>query len=221
MVGRIHASREHRLTQISWYWRSDTKGARKQSRVFPTGTTVTIGRGRDQSIILDDDGVSRNHARLEITDGKVLFEDLGSTNGSLLNGTQRIKRIDWRPGQRIRVGNFMLEVAFEASDTTIIGPVRGPLGHVAGMSRSGPERQPVLARRIPATQASLDLRGGDQAGQPRKGNGTLVDEGQDAARPVDVGAAQDEVASPQEPLQHPLEMPLSVDEIPSGAMPSA
>ena len=184
MDGRIHASREHRLTQISWYRHSDTKGARKQSRVFPADT-VTIGRGRDQSIILDDDGVSRNHARLEIADGKVLFEDLGSTNGSLLNGTQRIIRIDWRPGQRIRVGNYMLEVAFEASDTTIIGPGRRPLA-----------------------QARLDPRPANHADQPVDGEWdwepSVVEEGREAARPVHLEVAPGGVAIPQEATQHTL-----------------
>src|SRR5262245_18669233 len=225
MTGRIHASCGQRLTQISWYRRSDTKGASRQSRVFPAGTTVTIGRGRDQAIILDDDGVSRNHARLEITDRKILFEDLGSTNGSLLNGTQRIKRIDWRPGQRIRVGNYMFEVAFEASDTTIIGPGRRPLGHVAGMPRSGPDRQPVLPRRIPAAQARLDPHPANHADHPvdwkQNGESSAVEEGRDAARPVNAEGAPGEIAITQEASQHPLELASGVGEIPSGATPSA
>jgi MTH538 TIR-like domain (DUF1863)/FHA domain/PDZ domain len=221
MAGRIHASRGHRLTQITWYRRSDTKGARKQSRVFPAGTMVTIGRGPDQAIILDDDGVSRNHARVEINHGKVLFEDLGSTNGSLLNGTQRIKRMDWRPGQRIRVGNYMLEVAFgvdEASDATIIGPVRRPLGHLAGMPPARPKQQRVLPRVVPAAQARLDPPPADP-GQPL--NRTVVDEGQDAARPIDAGVAPGEVAIPQNASQHPFEIAAGVGEMASSSKPSA
>jgi FHA domain/PDZ domain len=221
MAGCIHASLGHRLTQITWYRCSDAGGARKQSRVFPAGTMVTIGRGPDQAIILDDDGVSRNHARVEINHGKVLFEDLGSTNGSLLNGTQRIKRMDWRPGQRIRVGNYMLEVAFgvdEASDATIIGPVRRPLGHLAGMPPAGPKQQRVLPRVVPAAQARLDPPPADPS-QPL--NRTVVDEGQDAARPIDAGVAPGEVAIPQKPSQHPLEIAADVGEMASSSKPSA
>jgi FHA domain-containing protein len=228
MVGRIHTTRGHRLTQISWYRRSDPEGARKQSRIFPAGTTVTIGRGPDHAIILDDDAVSRNHARLEIADGKVLFEDLGSTNGSLLNGTQPIRRMDWGPGQRIRVGNYVLEVAFgvdETSDATIVGPIRRrPLGHVAGTPGSRLDRQGVPTEVNPATRARLDALLADNAGRPvdRKGNGepSVVDEGRDATSPLDAGAAPEEDAT-QTPLQHPLKIALGVREIASNGTPSA
>jgi pSer/pThr/pTyr-binding forkhead associated (FHA) protein len=88
MGGGIDGARSAKQARISWY--SKLKPALKRSDTFLVGATVTIGRGAGRDIVLDGDLVSDNHAHLEISDGKVLFQDLGSANGSFLNGRQRI-----------------------------------------------------------------------------------------------------------------------------------
>src|SRR5262245_48554422 len=113
MGGGIGGQRSTTQARVIWY--STQKPSLKISRILDAGDIVSIGRGADQKIMLDDDLVSRNHARLQISDGAVLFEDLGSTNGCLLNGTQRITRLNWRPGQRIHMGSYILEVDFVAA----------------------------------------------------------------------------------------------------------
>ena len=46
-----------------------------------------LGRAADSDVVLDDDGVSRRHALfVSAADGKIMVEDLGSTNGTLVNG---------------------------------------------------------------------------------------------------------------------------------------
>ena len=47
---------------------------------------VRLGRGSDNDIVLDDGGVSRVHGRLAPRHGTWVFQDLGSSNGSFLNG---------------------------------------------------------------------------------------------------------------------------------------
>ncbi|MEM9952621.1 MAG: VWA domain-containing protein [Chloroflexota bacterium] len=47
---------------------------------------IRIGRSSHNELIIDQKGVSRFHGQLRIEDGKVYFEDLGSTNGSTING---------------------------------------------------------------------------------------------------------------------------------------
>jgi len=60
-------------------------GKRRPQQLFGqvASVLVTIVRGAGREIVLDGDLVSDNHAHLEISDGKVLFQDLGSANGSL------------------------------------------------------------------------------------------------------------------------------------------
>jgi diguanylate cyclase (GGDEF)-like protein len=69
------------------------------------GDEVVVGRDPDNSIILTDEGVSRRHARF-MRDGKVYrIEDLGSTNGVFVNGSQasRVALVD---GDKILLGRF-------------------------------------------------------------------------------------------------------------------
>lgn len=72
-------------------------------RSYPLLAPTTIGRSPECDIYLDDAGVSRQHARLRPVDYGVEVEDLGSTNGSFING------------QRVSVGIAAIgdEVAFD------------------------------------------------------------------------------------------------------------
>ena len=78
----------------------------------------TIGRGSEHDMVLDEDMVSRAHARISTFDGQVVVEDLGSTNGTLVNGT-RVKQHVLNPGDQILVGNSLLEFIFD-------GAAKGP-----------------------------------------------------------------------------------------------
>jgi diguanylate cyclase (GGDEF)-like protein len=68
------------------------------------GPEVVIGRGADAGIRLRDDGVSRRHARIAITQGDIYLEDLASANGTLLNG-EKVHRARLRDGDTIHVGS--------------------------------------------------------------------------------------------------------------------
>jgi pSer/pThr/pTyr-binding forkhead associated (FHA) protein len=65
---------------------------------------ATIGRSRDCEIVVDDANVSRRHAELRPRGGAWVLTDLGSTNGTRLDG-RRIERPEpLEPGDRIEVG---------------------------------------------------------------------------------------------------------------------
>src|SRR5690625_3619728 len=55
-------------------------------RYLLTGPVTVIGRGSEADIIVDDTGVSRRHLEIRITEDGVIATDLGSTNGSFVEG---------------------------------------------------------------------------------------------------------------------------------------
>lgn len=74
------------------------------------GPAMTIGRRADQDIVLIDASVSRSHARIELGPASVAIIDLGSTNGTVVNGLcLRGARAALRGGDRIEIGTVVLE----------------------------------------------------------------------------------------------------------------
>lgn len=77
-------------------------------RKFKIGDHAVIGRGSDASVTLDDPEVSRNHARVTKSDvGAYLLEDLGSKNGTQVNGLP-IARHLLSFGDKIQVGPHVM-----------------------------------------------------------------------------------------------------------------
>jgi hypothetical protein len=68
-----------------------------------TGEVAVIGRGAEADVVVDDAGVSRRHAELHLKDGKARVVDLGSTNGTYVNG-ERISVAELADGSTITVG---------------------------------------------------------------------------------------------------------------------
>jgi diguanylate cyclase (GGDEF)-like protein len=85
-----------------------------------TNAGYVIGRGSEVDIRLDDDGVSRQHAKIVLLPkGVVLIKDLGSTNGTYVNSEQ-VEAHPLQDGDRIRIGattclQFTLEDDIEAN----------------------------------------------------------------------------------------------------------
>src|SRR5262249_51832617 len=78
---------------------------------FP-GPEVSIGRGYDNDVIVDDPYVAARHLRVfREDDGRLVAEDLGSTNGTFLDGGKtRLPRILLDGEQPIRIGQTFLRV---------------------------------------------------------------------------------------------------------------
>jgi hypothetical protein len=73
------------------------------------GTPLTLGRASDNGLVLADPRVSRHHARLQARRGTLVFTDLGSTNGSRLNGV-RVDECALGMGDRVLLGDTVLLV---------------------------------------------------------------------------------------------------------------
>lgn len=80
---------------------------------FPRGaeTTFSIGRDRNCDLVIEDMTVSRVHARLERTGDGWLLADLGSTNGTRVNGWLVRDRVKVRAGDVVRFGETEYELA--------------------------------------------------------------------------------------------------------------
>ncbi|MFN2483861.1 MAG: FhaA domain-containing protein [Candidatus Limnocylindria bacterium] len=72
------------------------------------GPLISIGRGAENDLILDDAQVSRHHCQLKLQQGAYSLTDMGSTNGSYVNG-QRISEIALGPGDIIELGGTRIE----------------------------------------------------------------------------------------------------------------
>lgn len=73
------------------------------------GSPLTIGRARDNRLVLDDVRVSRHHARISGRRGALVLTDLGSTNGSRVNGLV-VDEVVLGEGDRIVVGDTVLVI---------------------------------------------------------------------------------------------------------------
>jgi hypothetical protein len=82
-----------------------------QGGEFPLGTQpeIVVGRSSELDMVLVEDMVSRRHARIECNDDHILIEDLGSTNGTFVNG-EKIKRAALKEGDRVLIGTSILKV---------------------------------------------------------------------------------------------------------------
>jgi len=72
------------------------------------GALIGIGRASDNDVIVDDPMVSRHHCQLKLQHGAYSFTDLGSRNGSTVNG-EPVTQIALGPGDLIRIGDTEIE----------------------------------------------------------------------------------------------------------------
>ncbi len=101
-----------------------------QFRLSPD-TDIIIGRATDVDMVVVEDMVSRRHALISTKGGRVTVRDLGSTNGTFLNG-ERVGRepVEVKEGDRILVGSSVLKlVAYNASEPSHAHSAEGNFEH--------------------------------------------------------------------------------------------
>ena len=77
-----------------------------REQVYPQGE-VTVGRSRDVDLRVDNPDVSRRHAVIYLSEGSVVVKDLGSTNGTMVNGYP-VESTVVRPSDVIRIGDCQI-----------------------------------------------------------------------------------------------------------------
>ncbi len=93
-----------------------------------TPPAMIVGRDPTVDLFIDNLAVSRKHARLSWERGRFVIEDLGSANGTAVNG-QAVNRAALAAGDRIAVGKFTLTIfeyeAFPSMSQTLLMPTVG------------------------------------------------------------------------------------------------
>ncbi len=98
---------------------------------FGAGDLIEIGRSRDCAIPIDDRFASRRHCRIGLVPGEgLVLRDLGSSNGTLLNGSP-VERAVLRSGDMIEIGALELRVQISA------GPAQGGCVHCGAAVPTG------------------------------------------------------------------------------------
>jgi len=114
---------------------------------YPDGTEITIGREIGNSISpVAAEGLSRRHAKIVSKDGKWTIEDLGSTNGTFVNGKKIDAPTAIKPGDKISCGKFGIAVE------TLPAPVADIVPELP------PEEPPKSVEKAPAPVAEPEKK---------------------------------------------------------------
>ncbi len=122
---------------------------------------LVIGRDINADIVINDSEVSRKHARLTMQSAGAVLEDLGSTNGTFVDGQRLMGPHILRLGEVVMLGenvSLVFEAAFDADATMVSSAGAGPVPTYpsAGPYESGTptyQAPPPQAYQTPAYQA--------------------------------------------------------------------
>ena len=103
------------MSEFTFIEQSPTQG---QEHAVDEGTTI----GREGcDITLGDPDVSRRHAEIQVSNGDILINDLGSTNGTFVNGERIDQPRSLRDGDEVRIGAVVWRLRAPAGATRIAG----------------------------------------------------------------------------------------------------
>src|SRR5688572_12035404 len=70
---------------------------------------IVIGRSSDLDMVLVEDMVSRKHAKISTVGNQIVISDMGSTNGTFVNG-EKVKKARLKEGDRILIGTSIIKL---------------------------------------------------------------------------------------------------------------
>lgn len=86
------------------------EGPKAGQTIALEGHPLLMGRAQDADLVLVDDYASGRHARLFPQGTRWFLEDLGSTNGTYVNGAPVTRALPVGPGTAIRIGKTVMEL---------------------------------------------------------------------------------------------------------------
>ena len=141
-----------------------------------------IGRDINNDIVINDSEISRKHARLILQAGGYVLEDLGSTNGSFVNGQRLMGPHVLRPGEMVMFGenvSLAFEAGYDPDATMVAGAVQtatlmsepAPQPQVVIPQAQAPAPKPVYTGQVPAGPAEPYY---EPIQEPQKSNKTML-----------------------------------------------
>ncbi|MDF2503666.1 MAG: hypothetical protein K0R06_1157 [Clostridium sp.] len=82
----------------------------RKGSVVPIDREITMGRKEDNTVVLHEEYVSGHHARIYLKNNNYILEDLGSTNGTTVNGEKINEKEYLRAGDKIEIGTIVFKV---------------------------------------------------------------------------------------------------------------
>ncbi len=156
-----------------------------QTYVLPDGDT-TFGRGTDNDLALEDEEISRHHAVLTFSANKLLLEDLGSTNGTFIDGVQLNPRQKYplKIGQFVVMGLHTLYVeapdsvgVMHSASRTMVMPGEAIALRTPGVGLPGEDPKTMLDAEVPVAQTAvrtMNLDGHDKVTIGRASDNQVV-----------------------------------------------
>jgi len=112
---------------------------------------IIIGRSSDLDMVLVEDMVSRKHAKITTDEQTVTIQDLGSTNGTFVNG-EKVRKADLKDGDRILIGTSIIKIVYvdgEATSALSENEARNKLAVAANKKASAPKSMAGSIEEIP------------------------------------------------------------------------
>ena len=98
-----------------------TAGNDAGRRIPLDGTALVVGRGTDSNVVLTDIAVSRHHCELRFSNDQCFVHDLGSGNGTLINGALNDAPVALKTGDQIEIGNTTLTLSLGMTPVAGLG----------------------------------------------------------------------------------------------------
>lgn len=173
-------------------------------REFPIGGAIVIGRDPSAGIVLEDSEASRRHAQVARRSSGVAIEDLGSTNGTFVNGEQISGERMLLGGEKVRIGTTVLEVSVPVQATKIASVI--PEEPDPGATKMAQVMSPEQAEAAAAAQ--------QQAPAPEDDEATYVPE---RSEPAPAGTEAPGTGAPSTEAPATAEQPSAAPEPPTPA----
>jgi FHA domain len=117
----------------------------------PVHGELVLGREHATAdLVIPDPGVSRRHARVLTHNGGVIVEDLGSSNGTYVNGQRIAGPVELGTGDEVQLGDTILGIEAGATAATAVMPPGAPAtDHHPGPAPPAPAQPPPAGRPVP------------------------------------------------------------------------
>ncbi len=164
---------------------------------------MRVGRTDDCEITIADPRVSRNHAAIRVEGTRVLLEDMGSANGTLVNGLRLVGTVELKHGDDVQFDKYKfrvvvtgLEPAAADSDATVVSPLGDDATVVAPLepeAAPAPAPEPAPAAAPPPRPAAVspDLPGSWTEGGTGEHTQFLSMDSVEESSAADVGRSSD------------------------------